>query len=717
MKASLRTITLGCFVLVSAVQARAAAVPIPIARLERSEPVDFAKEILPILRANCLACHNQTRSKADLILETPQTILKGSENGPVIVAGHSDASLLLKVAAHETTPTMPPRDNKVSASDLTTEQLGLIKLWIDQGARGEAPRAEALAWQPLPEGYQPIYAVAINADDQTAACSRANRIFLYDLPTGRQLACLADPQLPAPGSEAASGYAHRDSIHALTFSPDGTLLASGGYREVKLWRKHKKAPSFQFAGGTNEITVAALSRDGQWFATGDPQGFILVRKIPTGKVVQTFRGYPSAIRRLEFSSDGSRLLAMSEDHVLRLWDLTAGRLWAELRMECDITAMTWLGEGEPFATASAEGWLQLWTTSRTEHAIVPGRKLHLRAGETLCLQPIAGCPEEIVSAGMDGVARIWDIDTGAVLAKFNHGAPIVALAVGAGRLASIGLDHSVGLWDLETHKNLARLRGDPEAQAQVARKEQALHFATNELAYSHQAFDTAEKERKTETDRVRKATEALSAAEKVTAEKQKKVDDARTAATAAEKPVTTLKTELAQAKETYTAHEEAVEEARQNLIACIQLGKDPAHRSAATRSSESEIAAELAASELQAKAHAAGEAKAQFERVTAEKRASLKPAEEKLAAVRKQLQEAETELKKVGQSQSNAENELTLAIAAAQKAAEHTIATQNAIPVAEAEVKRAQTDLASAEVIILESDHWLAPERGPPLPA
>jgi hypothetical protein len=53
--------------------------PIPIAEIKRSTAVDFEKEILPILKNNCLACHNQTKAKADLVLETPQTILKGGE--------------------------------------------------------------------------------------------------------------------------------------------------------------------------------------------------------------------------------------------------------------------------------------------------------------------------------------------------------------------------------------------------------------------------------------------------------------------------------------------------------------------------------------------------------------------------------------------------------------------------------------------------------------
>src|SRR4051794_28722685 len=95
-------------------------------------PVDFEKEGLPILDSNCLACHNKTKAKAGLILETPGDMLKGGDTGPAIIPKKGGESLLLLAAAHQGDLVMPPKDNKVAAIDLTSQQLGLIKLWIDQ---------------------------------------------------------------------------------------------------------------------------------------------------------------------------------------------------------------------------------------------------------------------------------------------------------------------------------------------------------------------------------------------------------------------------------------------------------------------------------------------------------------------------------------------------------------------------------------------------------
>src|SRR5204862_1079599 len=83
----------------------------------------------------------------------------------------------------------------------------------------------------------PIYAVAITPDGQYAAASRANQIFLYHVPSKRELGRLTDPSLLERGVYKQPGVADLDLVQSLKFSPDGTLLASGGFRTVKLWQK------------------------------------------------------------------------------------------------------------------------------------------------------------------------------------------------------------------------------------------------------------------------------------------------------------------------------------------------------------------------------------------------------------------------------------------------------------------------------------------------
>ncbi len=134
----LRLLFVCTFCLLIAAGSRAGAEgPIEIADIQRDTPVDFEKEILPALTKNCVACHNVKEAEGELVLETPQTILKGGTSGPAVVAGKSGESLLLKLASHADEPTMPPADNGVDAVALSSQQLGLIKRWIDEGAKGK----------------------------------------------------------------------------------------------------------------------------------------------------------------------------------------------------------------------------------------------------------------------------------------------------------------------------------------------------------------------------------------------------------------------------------------------------------------------------------------------------------------------------------------------------------------------------------------------------
>ena len=75
--------------------------------------------------------------------------------------------MLLKLAARQQESFMPPDDNTVGAKSLSPQELGLIKLWIDQGAKGEVKGISgAPDWQPLPAGVNPIYSVTISPDGQ-----------------------------------------------------------------------------------------------------------------------------------------------------------------------------------------------------------------------------------------------------------------------------------------------------------------------------------------------------------------------------------------------------------------------------------------------------------------------------------------------------------------------------------------------------------------------
>jgi hypothetical protein len=100
--------------------------------------VTYVVDIKPIFDASCVKCHSGDKPKAHLKLDTLENALKGSKDGKVITASDSANSLLVKCVAHATKDHdqwMPPPHNKAKIGPLTPEQIGLIRAWIDQGAK------------------------------------------------------------------------------------------------------------------------------------------------------------------------------------------------------------------------------------------------------------------------------------------------------------------------------------------------------------------------------------------------------------------------------------------------------------------------------------------------------------------------------------------------------------------------------------------------------
>lgn len=91
-----------------------------------STGVSFANDIVPILQSRCLNCHGGDRIQEGLSVRTYGELLGGSDNGPVIIPGNAEASLLVELV---TAQKMPKRGPK-----LTPPQVQLIVDWINQGA-------------------------------------------------------------------------------------------------------------------------------------------------------------------------------------------------------------------------------------------------------------------------------------------------------------------------------------------------------------------------------------------------------------------------------------------------------------------------------------------------------------------------------------------------------------------------------------------------------
>ena len=95
-----------------------------------TKPVDFIKDIQPILSERCYSCHGPEKQKGELRWDSRASAFKKGEHGLIIVPHDSAASRVVQlVAGFEPDTMMPPK-----GEPLTPEQIGLLRGWIDQGA-------------------------------------------------------------------------------------------------------------------------------------------------------------------------------------------------------------------------------------------------------------------------------------------------------------------------------------------------------------------------------------------------------------------------------------------------------------------------------------------------------------------------------------------------------------------------------------------------------
>ena len=115
-------------------------------------PMDFGKDISPILEVNCSKCHGAEKQKGKLRLDSPAFIRKGGDSGePLFVPGKREESFLYKLVSRtDPEEAMPPKEKDA----LSKNEIEKIGLWIDQGAK--LPEGEVVKLTTDHWSFQPV---------------------------------------------------------------------------------------------------------------------------------------------------------------------------------------------------------------------------------------------------------------------------------------------------------------------------------------------------------------------------------------------------------------------------------------------------------------------------------------------------------------------------------------------------------------------------------
>lgn len=102
--------------------------------------VTFAADIKPIFEKSCAKCHGADveKPKGKFRSDSAANVIKGGGEGAAVTAGDVAKSPLLSMIAWATEDEemyMPPKGNKAKIAQLTKEEVGLVRAWVEQGAK------------------------------------------------------------------------------------------------------------------------------------------------------------------------------------------------------------------------------------------------------------------------------------------------------------------------------------------------------------------------------------------------------------------------------------------------------------------------------------------------------------------------------------------------------------------------------------------------------
>jgi RNA polymerase sigma factor (sigma-70 family) len=352
------------------------------------------------------------------------------------------------------------------------------------------------------EGTQDLalHALGFAADGKTLLEweFKRNLLFVYDVPTGKQLGSIsvgdkfqAYRAALAPGGKAVAASVggegrqrirlwdlatgterqlleHNEFESALAFSPDGKLLgAAGRDGGLRLWDVTTGKLLYVLAREEQAESVA-FSPNGQMVASGGNYGTVEFWDLATGKEQAAIRGAGiGTIQTLAFSPDGKRIAAGGQAG-LALWDVAArkeqfrkdpqskyrsgnaqnGLLWLAHR---SIQALTFAPDGRTLA-ACGDSTIRLWDVGG-------GKELLHRPGHEAEVRSLAVSPDgRIVASNSRDTLCLWDGSTGRLLHQVSIDDMMSPSLTSDGRLVACGgrYDDLVHLWETATGKERRR---------------------------------------------------------------------------------------------------------------------------------------------------------------------------------------------------------------------------------------------------------------------
>lgn len=280
------------------------------------EPSYF-KNVLPILRAkNCTGCHQPAKQGGEYVMTEFAALVKGGESGSAaIVPGKPDKSYLIEQIMPVKGKASMPKD----APPLTEAEIATIRKWIELGAKDDTPASNRPQYD---SEHPPVYlalpvlkSIEYSPQGDLLAVGGYHEVLLHK----------------ADGSGlAARLVGQSERIESARFSPDGKLLAvtggsPGRFGELQIWNVEKREMTHSIMVGYDTIYGASWAPNGKMVAVGCPDNTIRGFDPETGKQVLFNGAHSDWVLDTTFSVNSDHLISVSRDMSMKLIEVKTER--------------------------------------------------------------------------------------------------------------------------------------------------------------------------------------------------------------------------------------------------------------------------------------------------------------------------------------------------------------------------------------------------------
>ena len=380
-------------------------------------------------------------------MDSYESLMKGGAHGTSIVPHDANGSRLIAMLEGGVKPRMPLDDDPLSASDIAT-----IKDWINAGAIGPTG-VEATAPVIVPSTpdirpeipvSSPVASLKFSPEGKLLAVGGYRDVRIIEAPSGHQLAALSG---------------NTDYVRSIAFSPNGKSIAAAGgvpqlFGEIRIWDIQSQQLLKTMQGHKDCIYSIAWSPDGKLIASASYDRMVKLWDPGTGKELRNLQDHIDAVFAVAFSPDGKRLASASQDRTVKIWDVASGKRLYTLSDASDgLTSVAFSPSGNEVAAAGYDKTIYIWQLAADDGHLT--QSLIADQDSVLSLE-WAPDGKTIVTSSTDGTIRFRDtkLDLMGVIDRQPDWVEALAISPDGKWLAAGRYNGSLTIYDMNTHKEV-----------------------------------------------------------------------------------------------------------------------------------------------------------------------------------------------------------------------------------------------------------------------